>query len=88
MPQKGGKKEVFMQKIICKKVYDTASSEIVRKVTSGFYGDPAGYEETLYKTPEGLYFLYTNGGAESKYVKEDIKRMSQASADKWLKAQD
>ena len=54
-----------MQKIICKKVYDTAASTVVKKVTSGFYGDPAGYEETLYITPDGFYFLYTNGGCES-----------------------
>lgn len=72
-----------MQKIICKKVYDTASSTVVKKVTEGYYGDPAGYEETLYVTPEGFYFLYTNGGADSKYQKEDIKRMSKAAADKW-----
>jgi hypothetical protein len=73
-----------MQKIICKKVYDTAASTVVKKVTSGFYGDPAGYEETLYVTPEGFYFLYTNGGSESKYTTEDIKRMSKAAADKWI----
>ena len=72
-----------MQKIICKKVYDTASSTVVKKVTEGYYGDPTGYEETLYVTPEGFYFLYTNGGADSKYQKEDIKRMSKAAADKW-----
>jgi hypothetical protein len=73
-----------MQKIICKKVYDTAASTVVKKVTSGFYGDPAGYEETLYVTPDGFYFLYTNGGSESKYTSEEIKRMSKAAADKWI----
>jgi hypothetical protein len=73
-----------MQKIICKKVYDTAASTVVKKVTSGFYGDPAGYEETLYVTPDGFYFLYTNGGSESKYTAEEIKRMSKAAADKWI----
>ena len=73
-----------MQKIICKKVYDTASATVVKKVTSGFYGDPAGYEETLYITPDGFYFLYTNGGSESKYPTEDIARKSKAAAEKWL----
>ena len=38
-----------MKKIICKVEYDTTASELVKKVTSGVYGDPAGYEETLYK---------------------------------------
>lgn len=74
-----------MQKIICKKVYDTASSTLVKKVTSGAYGDPAGYEESLYQTESGSYFLYVNGGADSKYAKEDIKRMSAEKAEAWLK---
>ncbi len=74
-----------MQKIICKKVYDTATSTLVKKVTSGAYGDPAGYEESLYQTESGSYFLYVNGGADSKYAKEDIKRMSAEKAEAWLK---
>lgn len=74
-----------MQKIICKKVYDTATSTLVKKVTSGAYGDPNGYEESLYQTESGSYFLYTNGGADSKYAKEDIKRMSAEKAEAWLK---
>jgi hypothetical protein len=73
-----------MQKIICKKVYDTTTSTVVKKLTFGNYGDPAGYEETLYVTAEGNYFLYTNGGAESKYKTEDITRKSKAAAEKWL----
>lgn len=74
-----------MQKIICKKVYDTATSTLLKKVTSGAYGDPAGYEESLYQTESGSYFLYVNGGADSKYAKEDIKRMSAEKAEAWLK---
>lgn len=73
-----------MQKIICKKVYDTTVSTVVKKVTYGAYGDPDGYEETLYITPDGCYFLYTNGGKESKYKTEDISRKSKAAAEKWI----
>ncbi len=73
-----------MKKIICKKEYDTEASTIVKKVVSGAFGDADGYEETLYVTESGNYFLYVNGGAESKYAKEDIKRMSKASAEAWL----
>ena len=73
-----------MQKTICKKLYDTETSSVVKKVTFGAFGDPQGYEETLYVTADGAYFLYTNGGAESKYVKEDITRKSKAAAEKWL----
>ena len=72
-----------MKKVICKKEDETAASTVVKKVTSGAYGDPAGYEETLYVTEGGSYFLYVNGGAESKYPKEDIKRMSAKAADAW-----
>jgi len=75
-----------MKKIICKVEYDTSKSELVRKNAVGEYGDPTGYEESLYKTPDGKFFLYVNGGAESKYTKEDIKRMSAAKAEEWLNA--
>ena len=75
-----------MKKTVCKKVYDTETSTVVKKVTNGAFGDPAGYEETLYVTADGFYFLYTNGGAESKYTKEDIQRKSKAAAEAWLKA--
>lgn len=74
-----------MKKIICKVEYDTDASELLGKVTAGTIGDPAGYEESLYKTAGGKYFLYTNGGAESPYTKEDIKRMSAEKADEWVK---
>ena len=47
-----------MKKIICGTEYDTAASTIVKKVTNGYYGDPCGYEETLYVTADGKYFLY------------------------------
>ena len=75
-----------MQKTICKKVYDTEASTLVKKVTFGAYGNADGYEESLYRTESGNYFLYTNGGAESKYTKEDITRMGADKANAWLKA--
>ncbi len=75
-----------MQKIICGRVYDTEESSVVKKVTSGCFGDPAGYEETLYVTDAGSYFFYTNGGAESRYPVENIRRASKGVAEEWLKA--
>lgn len=74
-----------MKKIICKKVYDTEASQVIKKVTSGIWGDPCGYEETLYVTEDGAYFLYENGGVDSIHPKESIKRMSKKSAEEWLK---
>ena len=75
-----------MQKVICKKVYDTETSTLIKKVTCGYYGDPTGYEESLYQTESGHFFLYTTGGAESKYTCENITRMSADKKDAWLKA--
>ncbi len=74
----------MMKKIICKVEYDTATAELVKKNVSGEFGDPAGYEESLYKTADGKYFLYVNGGEESPYTEENIKRMSAAKAEEWL----
>ena len=73
-----------MKKVLCKVEYDTEKAELIKKVTSGFYGDPAGYEEVLYKTEGGKYFLYVNGGEQSPYTKEDIKRLSAEKAQEWL----
>ena len=75
-----------MQKIVCKKLYDTEAATLVKKVCHGDFGDPAGYEESLYRMPDGAYFLYTNGGAESPCKKEDIKRLSAAKAEEFLAA--
>lgn len=73
-----------MQKIICKKVYDTETATLVKKCTYGFYGESAGYEESLYQTETGHYFLYVNGGVDSKYPKEDIIRMGAEKVKVWL----
>lgn len=73
-----------MTKIICKKEYNTETATIVKKLTYSYYGDPAGYEETLYQTPDGLYFLYVCGGEASPYPTEDIKRIGKEKAQQWL----
>lgn len=72
-----------MKKIICKREYDTETATLIKKFTSGCYGDPAGYEETLYQTPDGLYFLYVNGGADSLYPSQDILRLAKAKVKDW-----
>ena len=73
-----------MKRIICGTEYDTERSSQVRKYTVGAFGDPEGYEESLYVTEGGKYFLYTNGGEDSPYPTEGIKRMSKSVAEKWL----
>ena len=66
------------------KTYDTATATVVKKVTFGAFGDPAGYETTMYVTPEGDYFLYTFGGEASAYKTEKITAYTKANAKKWL----
>ena len=75
-----------MKKTVKGKVYDTTEMVVVKKVTHGAFGDPAGYEETLYVAEDGTYFLYTNGGAESKYTAEKLTQMSKAKVEAWKKA--
>ncbi len=74
-----------MKKVICKIEYDTDIAEVVAKYTSGEVGDESGYEETLYKMPDGKLFLYVNGGEASIHPGENITRMSAAKAEEWKK---
>lgn len=73
-----------MIKKIGKVTYDTNSSVIVKKNTFGNYGDTDGYEETLYVTEKGNYFLYCYGGSDSPYPEEKIKTLSKENAKKYL----
>ena len=73
-----------MQKIICKKEYDTETATLVKKYTYSYFGDPAGYEENLYQTPGGLYFLHVLGGVTSPYPQEDILRVAKTKVNDWL----
>ena len=59
-----------MKKTIRGKVYDTEEMALVKKVTHGNFGDPAGYEESLYVAENGTYFLYVNGGEQSRTRKQ------------------
>ena len=72
-----------MKKVICKVEYDTEKAMLIEKRTSGQFGDPAGYEESLYQTEGGKFFLYVNGGEDSIYPEENIKRMSAEKAAEW-----
>ena len=73
-----------MRKIICKREYDTEVSTLIKKYTYSYYGDPAGYEESLYQTPENLYFLHVKGGEASPYPEEDILRLAKTKVNNWL----
>ena len=78
-----GKEVHSVKKIICKKEYDTETATLIQKYTVGSFGDPAGYEETLFQTPEGLYFVYGVGGEASIYPTEDIQRLAKTKVKEW-----
>ena len=75
-----------MKKVISNVEYDTESAELVCKYTEGEIGDPCGFEECLFRTEGGRYFLYFNGGKGSKYPKESIKRISAKRAEEFIKS--
>lgn len=75
-----------MKKIICKKEYDTETATLIKAFSCGELGDPAGYEEDLYQTPEGLYFLHVGGGETSIYPEEDIVRMAKTKVNAWIES--
>ena len=75
-----------MKKTIRKREYDTQTATMVKQHTVGFFGDPAGYEETLYQTPDGYYFLYVCGGMESPYAQEDIQRLAKTKVKAWVES--
>ena len=73
-----------MKKVICKKTYDTETATLIKAYSFSQLGDPAGYEEDLYQTPEGLYFLHVGGGETSIYPAEDIVRMAKTKVKDWM----
>lgn len=73
-----------MKQKIGLKTYDTDTAELIRTSTHGEWGDPAGYEEILYRTPDGCYFLFCRGGETSPYPTERIKRVAKANVAKYL----
>ena len=73
-----------MKKIIAKVEYDTENATLIKKHTSGEFGDPAGYEESLFQTPDGKYFVYTVGGPDSPYATENISRIAKNKVDAWV----
>lgn len=61
-------------------VYDTERSTKVGTRNVGCYGDPAGFQEILYKTKAGLFFVVGKGGETSPYPVEDIRPISAEEA--------
>ncbi len=73
-----------MSKEIDGVLYDTKTATADKKFTYGVPGDPCGYEETLYITVDGRYFIYTYGGPQSKYPTENIMPIAREDVKSWM----
>lgn len=84
-----------MKKIICRKVFDTEKAKLIGTYSNVGRGassksDFKWYEESLYVTKYGQYFLYGVGGPMSRYQEqtgsstwsgsEDIRLMDESEA--------
>ena len=82
-----------MRKIIEGRTYNTETSREIGYWSNGLHGGDMGQcEETLYKNTKGAYFLYGEGGANSKYSSPagdmrgpgaDIVPLTTAAAQEW-----
>lgn len=73
-----------MKKVLRNITYDTDTATVVKKKTFKEFGDPTGYEETIYVTESNKYFLYVNGGSESIHPVEKIEALSEKRAKEML----
>jgi hypothetical protein len=57
-----------MKETYCRKIYDTEKSTMLLKTSSGTdQDDPKWFEETLYVTKGGSFFLHGIGGPDSEW---------------------
>ena len=75
-----------MKKMIGKALYDTDAAKCLGYKYSGEYGRPEGYEEQLYVTDTGQYFICGIGGMDSPYIEPAIRKLTPKQADEWKKA--
>ena len=74
-----------MKKIVKGKQCDTETATQLGAINVGEFGDATGYEEHLYITKSKQYFIYGNGGSESKYNKPTIDLFTNEEAEAWMK---
>ena len=72
-----------MKKIIKRRIYDTDTAKQLACRYVGEFGESNGYEERLYITNRGLYFIYGVGGPDSPYPAEEITAIEKEQTDGW-----
>ena len=65
------------------KTYNTDTAKILKHTTYGNFGESFGYEENLFQTKKGDYFIHGLGGPDSKYPEETIIPITDADAKKF-----
>ena len=68
------------------KTYDTDNAACIGSKYIGEYGQPDGFEEKLFVTEAGRYFIYGSGGVDSPYGEPSILLLSKTQANDWKKA--
>ena len=85
------------KKIIDGVVYDTTKAESIASHSEHLHGDFYHFEEALYRTKKGSWFLRGSGGAASKYANHDgnssygssdIVPLTDSGAQSWLEQHD
>ena len=74
-----------MQQKIGRKIYDTEKATNIGSKIVGEFGQPDGFEEKLYVTEDGKFFLYGAGGGNSPYSDPSIQLLTTGQANKWKK---
>lgn len=67
-----------------KKAPNLETAAEIRRVTRGYFGDPKGYEEILFRTRNNRYVLVQRGGSESPFQEEKITQILKADAEAWM----
>ena len=83
-----------MKRVINGKRYDTETAEMVGSNSYSNYGDFQYWCEELYRTNQGNWFVYGEGGAKSKFARaigqnetaggNDITPLTRGDALAWL----
>ena len=82
-----------MKRVINGKVYNTATARKLGEAHYGYADDFSHWNERLYRSPKGAYFLHGEGGAASHWAEridqnstgggEGIRLLSEGEAQRW-----
>lgn len=69
-----------------KKMPNLENATEIKRVVKGYFGDPTGFEEILFRTRNNRYVLVQRGGALSPYPSERIQQILKAKATEWMES--